>query len=729
MTNLRSSVASVQPALSSRRRAGGGFVGFPRRTLLEAGDLPIEKLAGLALREGQCTSPLYRVHRWFARRLGSQFRAVLAALSLRADEGHLFWKRYLGHIPLDDAVVLDPFVGGGTSVVEASRCNARVVGYDIDPVATYITRFELESPSWEHLPESAGGVAAEVASRVMPLHRTVLPGGVEADALHHFWVELMACRECGHEFEVHPHHLLAYDTAKKRQWAFCRACHAVEEQPLGSEQIACSCGVRTAVQEGPLSQGKVTCPECRAVHDLADRGRDTKQPPVWRLFAQEYVEPGSKGKVRKFKKATDEDRANYAKAGELLRALEAREGAFVPARAIPVAGRSDRRPLIHGFRRYRELFNARQLLHLTLLGRAVSAVADAKEKRLLGLAYSEHLSTNNMYVGYAFGYRRVSPLFSIHSFRHITRPVELNPWLAGVGRGTFPNVLNKISRGIQFARSPSDLDPKGGRRLAVRRVGPDDGEVGSQPKRVLRGQHRAAIRTQNSADLSAFPDGSVDLVLTDPPYFDNLSYSELSDFYLAWHQALGIAEGRYSTPNRSAPIRANLAVTAKTDGAVAEYRRKLVGIFRACWRVLRRDGVCVFTYHHKAAKAWGALGEALARSGFWVSSVLPLRGEGQGGLHSYDGTIKWDAVFVCRKLGEQPEDGGGSVVVTKQAVRAAAEKARAYQSRLAGKKRIGFRPPDQLNLYRALVAAASRVGPPTPQTLPLEAALELPFEC
>jgi hypothetical protein len=168
--------------------------------------------------------------------------------------------------------------------------------------------------------------------------------------------------------------------------------------------------------------------------------------------------------------------------------LEGRDGAFAPERVIPVAGRSDRRPLIHGFRHYHELFNARQLLHLTLLGKAISALEDDKDRRLLGLAYSEHLSTNNMYVGYAFGYRRVSPLFSIHSFRHITRPVELNPWLVGVGRGTFPNVLNKINRGIQFAKTPSDLDPKGGRKRASRQVGPTDGAVGCHPREVLSGQ-------------------------------------------------------------------------------------------------------------------------------------------------------------------------------------------------------------------------------------------------
>ena len=713
------------PAVGS----AGHFVGFPSRTLLEAGDLPIEELAQLALREGQATSPVYRVHRWFARRLGSQFRAILAALSLSAENADYFWIRYFGHIPLDHAIILDPFAGGGTSVVEASRCNARVIGYDIDPVATYITRFELESASWDRLPDSVATIANEVSGQVLPLHRTVLPGGGEADVLHHFWVEVTSCQECSREFEVHPHYLLAYSTTQKLQWVFCRACHEVQEQPFGSEHLSCTCGSHTTVRQGTLFQSRLRCPECGAVQDLSARGRRTKRPPVWRLFAQEYLEPGLRGKVRKFKRATDYDDACYREAERLLRELEDQEGAFAPQRVIPVAWRSDRRPLIHGFRRYRELFNARQLFHLTLLGKAISAMPDDKDKRLLGLAFSEHLTTNCMYVGYAFGYRRISQLFSIHSYRHIVRPVELNPWLTGIGRGTFPNVLNKIKRAIQFAKFPSDLDPKGGRRLASRQIGPTDGAVRNHPREVLHGRFQAAMRTQNSMALSALPEGSVDLILTDPPYFDNLSYSELSDFYLVWHQALGIAERPYARPHKSAPIRANLAVTATTDEAITEYRRKLTVILRECWRVLHPRGICVFTYHHTSVKAWHALGDALARSGLHVSSVLPLRGEGQGGLHCYNGTIKWDAVFVCRKSTRQPKDENCPVIMSKRAIRTVVAVTRAYQSRLAGTKQIGFRSPDQLNLYRAFVVAAARVRPLTPQSLLLEAALDLPFEC
>ncbi len=455
---------------------------------------------------------------------------MLAALSLSAEHVDHFWTRYYGHIPLNHALVLDPFVGGGTSVVEASRCDARVIGYDIDPVATYITRFELESSPCDRLSDSVEVIAKEVSGQISPLHRTILPDGRQADVLHHFWVEVTSYQECGHEFEAHPHQLLAYSTTQKLQWVFCRACHQVEEQPLETAHLSCTCGSRTTVRQGTLSQGKLMCPGCGAVHDLSARGRQTKRPPVWRLFAQEYLEPGLQGKVRKFKRATDRDHGRYREAELRLRELEEREGTFVPQRAIPVAWRSDRRPLIHGFRCYRECFNARQLLHLTLLGRAISAMPDGKDKRLLGLAFSEHLTTNCMYVGYAFGYRRVNPLFSIHSYRHIVRLVELNPWLTKIGRGTFPNALHKIKRAIQFAKFPSDLHPEGGRRLASRQVGPTNGAVGNDPRGVLRGKFQAAVRTQNSMALSALPEGSVDLILTDPPYFDNLSYSELSDF-------------------------------------------------------------------------------------------------------------------------------------------------------------------------------------------------------
>ncbi len=698
------------------------FRGFAQRTLLETDDMPIEQLAGLALREGQSTSPLHRVHRWFARRLGSQFRGMLAALSLPEGAGAGFWERYFDRIPLDGAVVLDPFAGGGTAVVEASRCGARVIGLDVDPVAALIARFELAAAAQGPPTVAAGELCEEVSKRVLPLHTTE-ESGEELQVLHHFWVELRICGACGEEFEVHPHYQLAYDDKKGLQWAFCRGCHEVRELPLRRKELRCGCGMQTRIHAGTLRGGKVSCPRCGSTAELSSRGPGAGGPPRWRLFAQEYLVPDGRGVRRYFKPATEEDRALYERASVELRRLESGSAPFVPEREIPAHPRSDRRPLLHGFTRYRELFNDRQLLHLSLLGRGISEL-DAGDRELLGLAFSEHLATNCMYAGYAFGYRRISPLFSVHAYRHIVRPVELNPWLEGIGRGTFPNALNKVENGMAFARAPTDLHPEGGRVPGGGPVGPPDGRVGRSAREVVENGSGAAVRIQDSTDLSEIPDGSVDLVLTDPPYFDNVCYSEFSDFYLAFQQALGLAEPPYDDPARPAPMGLNLAATDRSDETVRAYAKGLHAVFAGCARVLRPDGVCVFNYHHGSPRAWLSLVEALAGSGLWCSSVLPLRGEGRGGLHSYEGTIKWDAVLVCRKARRTPETSGGSVVVPEGAPRRAAEATRAYGRRLSREEGLGFGAPDRTNLYRAHLTSEARIGEPVAGWLLLRDALK-----
>jgi hypothetical protein len=445
----------------------------------------------------------------------------------------------------------------------------------------------------------------------------------------------------------------------------------------------------------------------------------TGGPPRWLLFGQEYLEPSGKTVLRHFKAATEDDRALYDAAAARKRRPEAE--AIVPARDIPAAPRSDVRHIIHGVHRYRDLFNERQMLHLSLLGSAIAALPDAADRELFGLAFSEHLATNSMYTAYAFGYRRVSPIFSIHGYRHITRPVELNPWLS-VGRGTFPNAVRKMERAIAFARRPSDFAPGRGRRPATRPVGPPDGRVAERAGDVVCGTAGAAVVTRSSADLGDIMDGTVDLVLTDPPYLDNISYSELSDFYLAWHQTLGIARPPYHDRSRPAPIGENLATLSRHADATARYRDVLSAVFSECRRALRPGGLCVFTYHHRSVAAWHAVGEALARSGLRCTAVVPMRGEGQGGLHSFAGTIKWDAVIVCRP-GDVP--GAEEAFVTPQKLEKAARAAMAWRDRLGPHPRIGFLKPDVVNLYRALIACSATCEPT--DGFPLSEALRFPL--
>ena len=702
----------------SENPKGNAFGGWPARTLLETGDIPIAQIAELALREGQSSNPLYRVHRWFARRVGSQFRSILTALTLPPDMPDAFWETYQSKASVHGAVVLDPFIGGGTSLVESMRLNARVIGFDIDPIATFITRFELSARQMEGQYQEIEKICNEVAHHITPLHRTIVDD-VERDVLHHFWVQTKECPNCHNEVELHPHFQLAYSKEKNLQWVFCKDCHSVYELPIERKVLHCKCGKKTNINTGTHKKGFFTCSTCKHIQKVSADDLDSSEHPLWKLFAQEYLIGTGKSCTRHFKNVNETDIALYNQASQKLKEIGA--CLLVPTRSIPREGRSDGRPLIHGIRRYADFFNDRQKLHLHLLGSAIIRLENHEARRCLEMAFSEHLTTNCMYTGYAFGYRRTSPMFSIHSYRHITRPVELNPWQDGVGRGTFFNTVRKVLKAISFAKTAGQLQSEEIEVTSKDKFNCEKPGLGTVYD-VLHGKATAAIETQSSEDLYLLPDASVDLVLTDPPYFDNLSYSELSDFYLAWHQVLGIAPSPYDDNTTSAPILHNLAITRRSDEAIQGYKERLQQIFMECNRVLRSDGICVFTYHHKSATAWDALGTALLHSGLLITKVLPMRGEGQGGLHTYDGTIKWDAVLVCRKKNDYIMSG--NPIIRESAFIDAVSEAKAHFTALSTSKRIGFKIPDFTNLARALVVSKSFLGEEDTNTRPLLDALK-----
>src|SRR5207302_51571 len=122
---------------------------------------------------------------------------------------------------------------------------------------------------------------------------------------------------------------------------------------------------------------------------------------------------------RSFRAATDRDRALAADAADALEASRDSRGTlpFVPETEIPQVGRSDDRLPAYGYRRYREMFLPRQLLHLSMLAAAIDAT-DPAVRESLALAFSDHLTTNCVQSSYAAGWRRLVPLFAVRAYRH-----------------------------------------------------------------------------------------------------------------------------------------------------------------------------------------------------------------------------------------------------------------------------------------------------------------------
>lgn len=666
----------------------------PDRTgpsMLDAAALPVKSLAALAKREGRRPFAIYQAHRWFARRFSSAFRAILTAA--RLDPNDDFWTAFYEGVDYTGQTVLDPFVGGGTSVVEAARLGARAIGVDIDPVACAITKFELNAAAAPDLTPLITTLQDTVGKRMSRYYRTVGAAGEDRVILHAFWVQTVTCGRCHTITEAHPHYQLAYEAEGKRQWVFCRECHHITELNSKTKSFRCqSCATRTVIENGPVVHGRFTCPSCDHEEDLIEVAARTNRPPTWKLFALETLPAGPNNRrlsmrERQFQAATVADQERLDAARRALSRRRSDEGwHWVPNREIPREGRSDNRLIQYGYRRYSDLFNPRQLLHLSLLAEAVHRL-EGPAREALGLAFSDHLTTNCMLTHYAFGWRRLAPLFSIRAFRHVCRPVEINPWLDGTGRGTFPNTARQVQRAVSFAREPEVAHLDGGfvrsGSLAVSESAP----------RVI---HHGDSRT-----LAAVPDESVNLILTDPPYCDNIAYSELSDFFLPWLQQFGLA----SPPAEANGLSSNLAAQSRGTQAVAAFRAGLGECFVQMRRVLKEDGRLAFSYQHRTPDAWEALAAALAAGGWHPIQVFPMLGNSTAGLHQHEGTILWDAVTVCRK--GKPAKHPQHLRLTDTEVAAAAHAAVTWSNRLSKGSSQAFRAADRDNLHRALLVAAA----------------------
>src|SRR5437870_5435393 len=167
-------VAHGPPAISSRRR-------IPVLARIER-DLPVEELIPLAVREGNRKKPVYEIHKWWARRLGSNFRMMLiGAVKPETIGNRELWSDFYSRHQWKNLVVCDPFMGGGTSVVEATKLGARVIGNDIDPVAWLVTKKEIEPADLRRLRYEFERIRRAIADDVKRFYNHALPDGTQAD--------------------------------------------------------------------------------------------------------------------------------------------------------------------------------------------------------------------------------------------------------------------------------------------------------------------------------------------------------------------------------------------------------------------------------------------------------------------------------------------------------------------------------------------------------------------
>ncbi|HON39575.1 MAG: DNA methylase [Pseudomonadota bacterium] len=608
-------------------------------------DLPL--VASLALKEKQIQQnyrPIIAVHKWFARRPGTLFRGLVLSEFGNKPLSEIFFTSN----DFRNKTVADPFMGGGTPLIEANRVGCNVLGFDINPMSAWIVREEIEHLDLGAYEEASRSLIRCLDNEIGSFYRTDCPlyGDTGVPVKYFLWVKVLRCNRCDKDIDLFPGYLLAQNRRHPNNVVICSQCGDLNEREslhsLGKCK-SCSCPLRL---EGPAKRNRCTCPHCGYVNTYPS---PSDGPPRHRLFAMEYynIRRKSEHAGRFFKKPDQRDLARFAAAGKRWGELEP---SFVPDQEIPPGDETDR---LHrwGYTRYRDLFNDRQLLGLELSCRHIKSTANERVQRALATNLSDLLRYQNMLCRYDAMALKSLDIFSVHGF-----PVGLiqcesnmigiaNGSGVPVGSGGWINIIEKYIRAKKYCDMPFETQQKNGRKVII----PIRSEwIGEQKN----GGHQRKVEIKCiSSTVAEIPEQSLDAVFTDPPYFGNVQYAELMDFCYVWLRRLAgeNSDGFHQRTTRSPD---ELTGNATQKRGILHFTEGLSSVYQRMARALKPDAPLAFTFHHNRMEAYHAVGVAILDAGLVCSATIPCPAEMGGSIHIHGtGSSIIDTVFVCRTRG------------------------------------------------------------------------------
>jgi putative DNA methylase len=614
--------------------------------LIETDSFPLAFLSRLAERESwrkEIHRPIYHVHKWWANRLGSVFRGILlgSALPEKADLAAEFY----GNHDYRGQVVFDPFMGSGTTIGEAHKLGMTALGRDINPVAVEAVRTAPGPADRAGLKQAFQALSETVGQRIRSLYTSTDSRGRPCDVLYYFWVMQASCPGCRKTVDLFPTFVIARNACPDRKPAVhivCPKCGDLFPSVKQDGKVICrTCAHAFDPKAGVAHGARATCPNCALTFPILKAVGDRNAPPDFRLYGKlVLIREGGK----QYLPATGDDYRAYEDCSRRLRRAVADGSVLLPDLALEY-GYNTRQAMNYGFTNWRDFFNDRHLLALGWLRAEIAKLPDRVSRDALLTLFSGVLEFNNLFASYkGEGTGAVRHMFSHHILKPERTPIEANPWGTAKSSGAFCNLFRtRLLRAIDYREAPTEISGAAGPAQTCSE--PFTGEVSEHwPRQSPLGRRKIYLSCGDSA-ASSLPAKSVDLVATDPPFFDNVHYSELADFFFAWQ--------RLQSDNVHGRCTTTRSVSEVQDADAARFAAKLRGVFRECHRVLKGDGLLVFSYHHSRDEGWASLADAVLTAGFTVVNSHPLKAEMSVAAPKSQAKepIQLDIILVCRKQG------------------------------------------------------------------------------
>ena len=610
-------------------------------------EMPYDALYQPSRKEASRKKPIFFIHKYFARRITSNFRMSL--LGFMADEDDDILKMfYQPSKKRENITVLDPFMGGGTTIFESLRFGFKVIGNDLQPLSLFVTKALVEPVNEKAVNAEVKLLEKKVGNKIRDYYQTLCPCcGSKADGMYAFHVKKVKSNSPCAEHKLFSSFIIAYK--KETFTVICPKCGKLEKTQFENGKYTCSCGwTLFNPKDSYIKNGVFICPDCGESKTLSDYYKEGNGYPFeTEVVAIEYCCPHCGAHDYKAPDQYDFELLNKAK--QDFKRLE--QNLPIPDQFIPI-GYNTNQILNHGYKRFRDLFNERQLLCLGLLLQAINEVKDKDVQLWLQLAFSGMLEMNNMFCRYQQNAYKISNIFFNHAYVPITMPVENCVWGAKLGTGTFDKTIKKILRGKKFNSNIYDLSAKrldNGRYDSVQIKSEDTVcAIPVETYEKLDSNH-PLLRCSDSRNLSFIPNESVDLVLTDPPYGANVMYSELIDFFHVWNYKSSLAKDIGFIEPLS-PKSNEIIVNSVAEKDFNYYQNGITSVFSECYKKLKSSGYLVFSFHDKSLDSWLAVFESIHNAGFSLNTCYPVQSETRTGAHtSNKNSIGIDLMLICQK--------------------------------------------------------------------------------
>ncbi|MDR6166186.1 putative DNA methylase [Microbacterium paludicola] len=533
--------------------------------------------------------------------------------------------------------------------VEVLKLGGRPICFDINPVATLVERQAMQPWDMDLLVEAYRSVEGTCRAEIDRLHQTEDGRTV----LYYFWVATVDCPSCADPVRLFDSPIFSKNAYPKRvpkAQLVCPECLALIESRFDFKTEICVCG-HELTPRGAVRGQTATC---RAGHSFKILHALKEGVPTFEMFAKLVTDGDGK---KSYESITDWDRDLYAECVELLANLP-------PESVLPTGelapGNNTDQALKWNYRQWRDFFNARQLLSLSMIATAVRDLpGDTVEREALAALFSGTLEFNNRFTSFkGEGTGAVRHMFSHHILKPERTPLEAHPWGNSQSSGSFSTLFkSRLQRAAEYKSKPADLVVSNGEVERVVGIAqPLSATIaGSWSEFDAAKGQVAYVATKNSASTD-LPDGSVDLIITDPPYMDNVYYAELADFFHAWLQGV--------RPHEQYPQKPSTRALGEVQNAdPAEFGAAIEAVWTECERVLKPGGLLAFTFHQARISGWVQVIESLRRAGFVVTAVQPVKGEMTTSIVKAGARepSNLDSVVVCRRAADGASNLSGSL--------------------------------------------------------------------